>query len=337
MKNILLIMTGGTIGSTLKKNTVDTSDAATYSLLQRFNADYPSADQIHFKTRQLTSILSENIQPEFWQILIQAIESETIENYDGIIITHGTDTLAFTAAALGLYFNAINIPLLLVSSHLPLQHPDANGFHNFMCAVDYIVQNQPAGVFVPYQNPGHDMTVHRGIHLLSSLPLSSDFISARFSSDMRYEAGQFIHVNTIPYEQQPVRLKPIFSARILLIRPYPGLDYRNLKLTGIDCVLHDLYHSGTACALDENNPQSALYVLNQCQKQGLTVYFAPIEKRAAVYSTTRQLLENGAEFIWDMTLEAAYAKLLLAFGNFDSDPTRRQFLDTNIAGEKIIS
>ncbi len=337
MKNILLIMTGGTIGSSIKKNTVDTSDAATYSLLQRFNTDYSKADQIHFKTVQLTSLLSENIQPEFWQSLIQYIESETIENYDGIIITHGTDTLAYTAAALGLYFNALSIPLLLVSSHLPLQHPDANGFYNFVCAVDYIVQNHSAGVFVPYQNPNQCMTLHRGVHLLSSLPLSSDFISARFASYMRYEAGQFIRVNTMPYQQQALHLKPIFSPRILLIRPYPGLDYRQLKLTGIDCILHDLYHSGTACALDEKNPQSALYLLNQCQKHRLAVYFAPIEKRASVYMTTRKLLENGAEFIWDMTLEAAYAKLLLAFGNFDSDKARRQFLDSNIAGEKIIS
>ena len=63
---------------------------------------------------QAVEILSENLFPSVWETLINAIEAENISQYDGIIVTHGTDTLAFTAAALSLYFNAIKIPLLLV-------------------------------------------------------------------------------------------------------------------------------------------------------------------------------------------------------------------------------
>jgi len=78
--------------------------------------------------------------PGVWQTLITAIEAQHPEHYDGIIITHGTDTLAYTAAALSFYFNAIKIPILLVSSDYPLDDSKANGLDNFMCAVEFIRQ-----------------------------------------------------------------------------------------------------------------------------------------------------------------------------------------------------
>ncbi len=177
MKPILLVFTGGTIGSQLNNGTIDTSAYAGYKLMQLFRDDYPGQAGINFKTLQPIQILSENLQPPAWQSVIEAIEGEDLNQYAGIIVTHGTDTLAFSAAMFGIYFNALKIPLLLVSSDLPLGNPKANGLKNFICAVEYIRQSQPAGVFVPYQNPGQPMHLHIGTRISGCLPLSSDFIS----------------------------------------------------------------------------------------------------------------------------------------------------------------
>jgi L-asparaginase len=338
MKNILLVMTGGTIGSVTHGETINTSRKTASVLLELFQRHYPKNDRVRFKSRQLSPILSENIQPAFWRHLIEAIETEDLHLFDGIIVTHGTDTLAFSSAMLGLYFHQLEIPLLLVSSHLPLEAPDANGLQNFICAVDYIVQQQPAAVLVPYQNPGQHMVVHLATRLLSSLPLSSDFISTRFNPWMRYEKGRFYLVDkTGQHPRQIFNLAPRFDKKILLIKPYPGLDYRHFNLEQVDCVLHDLYHSGTACATEASSPYSLLYFLSTCQSQNIPVFLAPIIKQASAYDSTQQLKEHSAEFIWNMTLEAAYAKLLLALGNFDTREQIRHFLDSNLADEVLPS
>ena len=335
MKNILLVMTGGTIGSVIDGDNIDTSSRTASLLMDLFQQQY-DASGVHFKTLQLPPILSENLQPDFWRHLILAIESENLANFDGIIITHGSDTLAFTAAMLGLYFHRLQIPLLLVASHLPLENPNANGLPNFICAVDYIVQQQPEAVMAPYQNPGQTMAIHLGTRLLSSLPLSSDFLSAQCKPWMRYRQGQFQLIDEANHApKQSFDLNLYLDKKILLIKPYPGLDYRHFNLEQVDCVLHDLYHSGTACAIDASDSHSLLYFLQRCQKKNIPVFLAPIIKQDSLYDSTRQLQKHGAGFIWNMTLESAYAKLLLALDNFDDKEDIQNFLNSNIANEII--
>ena len=179
MKNILVVFTGGTIGSTVSEGTIDTSSAAPFTLLQLFQQHDKNHQHIHFCTIEPLRILSENLVPCAWTTLINAIEAQQPEQYDGIIITHGTDTLAYTAAALSFYFNAIKIPMLLVSSDYPLDDARANGLENFMCAVEFIRQHIETGVFVPYRNQQQTTQVHRGTRLACSLQLSGDFFSVQ--------------------------------------------------------------------------------------------------------------------------------------------------------------
>jgi len=195
MKKILVVFTGGTIGSTAAEGTINTSSEAPFKLLQQFQQHYKNHRQIHFSTIQPLLILSENLAPCVWQTLIAAIEAQQPDQYDGIILTHGTDTLAYTAAALSFYFNAIKIPMILVSSDYPLEDTRANGLENFMCAVEFILQNIQAGVFVPYRNRQQTPQVHRGSRLTCSLQLSGDFFSIQGKSFMQFENRQFSLLN----------------------------------------------------------------------------------------------------------------------------------------------
>ena len=131
-------------------------------------------------------------------------------------------------------------------------------------------------------------------------------------------------------------LQADFSARILLIRPYPGLDYSQINLTGVHAVLHDLYHSGTACTATEYCESHSLSTfIRRCRQQQLKIFLAPALKSEQAYSSTRELLALGAEVIWNMSLETAYAKLLLAYGNFSETTAISQFLEQDIAFEHI--
>jgi L-asparaginase len=347
MKNILVVFTGGTIGSVATDGSINTESGASFKLIQLFQQHYLNHRQIHFDTIQPLQILSENLAPDAWKTIIAAIEAAHIEQYDGIIITHGTDTLAYTAAALSFYFNATKIPMLLVSSDYPLDHPKTNGLENFICAVEFILQTYPescrgvnrAGVFIPYRNQQQPTQLHQGTRLTSSLQLSCDFFSVQGKSYMQFENRQFSLLNP-PANQTPTQRIPLianFSERILMIKPCPGLDYTRFNLEGVDAVLHDLYHAGTACAsLQWGENYSLVEFIKRCEKQGITVYLAPTIKSADAYQSTRTLIGQGAEIIWNMSIEAAYVKLLLAYGNFNDKRKITDFIVADIAGEHLV-
>jgi len=338
MKNILVVFTGGTIGSIATGGTINTSDTTSFKLIKLFEQHYESHRQIHFDTIQPLQILSENLAPTAWKTLIAAIEAAQPDQYDGIIITHGTDTLAYTACALSFYFNAAKIPMLLVSSDYPLDHPKANGLDNFICAVEFILQKNEPGVFVPYRNQQQMTQLHQGTRLACSLQLSGDFFSVQGKSYLQFANRQFSLVNP-PAQQMPAQntlLKADFSERILMVKPYPGLDYSRFNLDGVDAVLHDLYHSGTACASAQwGENYSLLEFIRRCEKQGVTVYLAPAIKSADAYQSTQALIEQGAKIIWNMSIEAAYVKLLLAYGNFDDKQEIMDFIAGDLAGEHL--
>lgn len=324
MKNILVVFTGGTIGSSVIDGAINVDKQTHFLLLAQFKRRYPHAN-VNFTTLQPYSILSENLSPRIWTTLITAIENANPKLYDGIIVTHGTDTLAYTAAALGFYFHELNIPIFLVSSQRPLSDAKANGLDNFGLAVEKIVGENLAGVFVPYRNPSkHTVTLHRATQLTCSPQLSSDFFSVTRTNQLT------------PKVVLNVPLKPNFSSRILLIKPYPSLDYSHFNLDNVDAVLHDLYHSGTACTTTEwGKNHSLLEFITRCQEQKIAIFLAPAFKSDDAYQSTLELINQGAEIIWNMSLEATYVKLLLAYGNFTDVSSILSFMQQNLAHEHI--
>jgi L-asparaginase len=339
--HILLIFTGGTIGSVDSNGHINTDERARFTLLQKFEQRDISPFNVHFTTRQALNLLSENLAPQAWEVLIKVIETELLlaeHSFDGIIITHGTDTLSFSAAVLGLYFHAINYPMLLVSSNYPLDDARANGVDNFYCAVDVICQATLTGVFVPYQNPQQAMVLHAGTHLLSCLPLSSDFISLQQRHVMTYAERKFTDYHPLPaLSRKSFSLNPCFSARILVLHPYPGMNYQAINIANVDCVLHNLYHSGTACVAKQWGEQlSLLTFIEHCKTQCVPVYLAPMLQSSASYESTHELIAQGAEIIWNVSLETAYAKLALAYSNF-SQATLMDFINADIAGEHVLT
>lgn len=93
------------------------------------------------------------------------------DGYDGIIVTHGTDTLTFTANYFSQIFCDIPVPLVLVSALLPLEDPESNGPDNFAAAVTFI-RRGIRGVFVSFKNPYEPCRIHLASRLTYSEQLS---------------------------------------------------------------------------------------------------------------------------------------------------------------------
>ena len=335
MKKILVVFTGGTIGSIADAGVINTSEKAGFKLIQLFEKSH--SQKITLDCIQPLQLLSENLFPTVWKTLIEAIEAQPLDDYLGIIVTHGTDTLAFTAAALGLYFNSLKKPLLIVSSDYPLENPRANGLVNFNCAVEFICQQQQNGVFVPYQNQGQAMQIHIATRLASSLQLSSDFISVQSQPYLEFKQNDFYAPNGfISNSNKNIALKTNFSTHILLIKPYPSLDYSQFNLDKVDVVLHDLYHSGTACTSDTwGERHNLLFFLQRCQQKNIPCYLAPAIKSTETYYSTVELEKYGAEMLWNLSLETVYVKLLFAYATFNSVDEITDFMESDIALEHL--
>ena len=147
--NILVIFTGGTIGSAVSDGWISPSDDMKYLLLEKYREK--TGDDIEFDTLNPYTILSENLTAEYLNMLTDCVK-KNISLYDGIIVAHGSDTLQYTAAALSLVLGNDIVPVMLVSSNYPLEDERANGTDNFIAATEFITAKAGKGVFISYKN-----------------------------------------------------------------------------------------------------------------------------------------------------------------------------------------
>ena len=162
---ILVIFTGGTIGSTTQNGWISTDTATKYTLIEGYKKACPN-DTV-FDTAEPYFLLSENLSAKNINMLISAIEQGLSDSYDGIIVTHGTDTLHFSAAAAHLAFSSANTPIVFVSANFPLEDERSNGFDNFEGAVALIKSGVKNGVYISYKNPEGEHFIHSADKALS--------------------------------------------------------------------------------------------------------------------------------------------------------------------------
>ncbi len=336
MMNILTILTGGTIGS-IEKDRVINVGKDVCDITERYSRAFP--DDVCFETLSLFNILSENISVDYWNTLIAAVSRQR-HNYDGIIITHGSDTLSYTAAVLGICLCGIEIPVVITAADYPLDNPKSNGFMNFCAGVELIKNGGFKGVFVSYGT-----TSLANIHLATRL-CEADRFTDKFTdfSGLPYAVFSGGELSCIKGRFNPEtgvlckKINPLFDKIpplercVSIITPYPGLDYSAISLSGsTKAVLHLTYHSGTACTAGDN---SAMALLKKCRESGVDFYLCSLKERESCYATTRVLVENGAVPMYNISREAAYAKLTLIYSAGIKNPA--QMAKTNCFFEHIM-
>ncbi len=245
---ILFVFTGGTIGSTVKGDYISTDEGKPYILLEEYDKKYGLS--FEYDSAEPYTELSENNCGEMIGRLIDTVKERT-ENggYDGVIVTHGTDTIQYSAAALAYTLNA-KVPIMILSANRPVEDPLSNGLANMRAAVEFIANVRTPGVWVPYQNePDGNIYVHFAARLLGSMAFSDKIFSV---CDMYYgyfDSGYGFCRNEsaelVADEISPLGHGDLAAAaeRILFIEPYPGMTYPDID--GIDYIVHKSYHSGT--------------------------------------------------------------------------------------------
>lgn len=332
MKKILVVFTGGTIGSMQEGNTIDVAKAGACHLLEYYRKEY--GGDVEFETIQPLNVLSENIGYDDWNTLSNTLLSLPLSEYDGMIITHGSDTLSYTAALIGMVMRHTPIPIVLTAANYTLADSRSNGLRNFKSAVDFIAC-RIKGVFVIYENAAGEAAVYIATRLCESDPYRDAYASFGGEPLGRMERGVFFPVLS-PANPSPRELNCEFEKlfeeitlrkKVLLIRQYPGIDYTAFDLERYGAVLLYLYHSATACTAKGDGSVSDF--AERCRIKGIPVYAASF-KEAGVktsYATSKELLAHRVVPLVNISPEAAYAKLCLAV-NAGEETARRLMNET---------
>lgn len=342
MKKILLMLTGGTICSFVNREGFKEAeiDKAAPLLIDNFNKNNTDCFQIKFDVELPLNILSENMTIDKWNELLKALAKLKWADYDGIIIAHGTDTLAFTASLLSTVLAGCKVPVFMVSSNFDLSDKRANGNQNFKAAVELIAKEIVPNVYITYKNSDGITYLHKGSEITQCQNYTWNFYSKNM---LNYKVFNQLEINKIDREMILNKIESLKN-NVLMVEPYVGIDYSLYNLDGRKAVLHGLFHSSTACVNISNDGDiidnsSVLHMMNKCKEKGIGFYIAPFERELladeAMYSSTGILLSHGAIPIVGMTKEVCYTKLLVACSIFKEQKKIEEFLKKEINVEMI--
>lgn len=249
---ILVIFTGGTIGSLESGCVISPNSKSKRMLIDSFDNKYG----VVFDETEPYFALSENNTGENLNMLINCVIDNMDKDYDGIIVAHGTDTLQYSASALSFALGADTIPVVIVSANYNLADRRSNGADNFAGAVDFIASRQGRGVFVSYKNSDGRMYIHRGSRLLAHNEFSDDLFSVKNQYFGIIDNGEFVknkNYKAVKDEIKPfgrVNLDSHCDIKTIYAKVGEDFDYSDYNDDRIYLVKS--YHSGTLPTADEN-------------------------------------------------------------------------------------
>lgn len=331
---ILLILTGGTIACTVENNKINTSAETAYNILNIYRSKNPTSN-IEFNIVQLFTILSENYTRHTYNRLIEFLYGCSFNQYNGIIITHGSDTLSYTSALVGMLLRNIQIPILLTAADYPLTDPRTNGLSNFSACVEFIKSNIANGIFVAYGNISNT-----SIYLATRI-CEADPVTDRFSSFGNGIVAQVINdeicnINTKLIELLKIKNnrllqnRPIIKNDILLIKTYPNQSFDCYNIDHITAVVIYMYHSATACTIGTDT--NICRFIEKCNSRNIPVYLASYKIQKAEYATSCEIAKYSHRKLYNISKESAYIKALLAYNQNEFNP--EEIMNTNIYFEE---
>lgn len=245
-----------------------------------------------------------------WEKMIHEINSIDTALYSGVILTHGSDTLAYTSALLGMYFRHFDIPLFIIASNKPIGEKGSNGLFNFTSAVGLIKEGKYKGVFTLYERvmlptrviPADTCRDRFGVYGYDGF---NDFsVFSGVSENMLSRPRERIFHNDVKFEK-----------RVLFIEGYPAMDFGCfVPNEDTAAVLYSPYHSATACTdVSEGKSYALTEFIKRCITKNIMVYICGLKRKVPIYSTVAEIIKAGSIPIYTTSAVAAYMKLLLAY------------------------
>ena len=324
-KHILLLTTGGTIASVPGGDGLQPADSGVFEReMQQLRTYYD------ITVRELICLDSSNIRPVEWQLIAEGIYENRLD-FDGIVVSHGTDTMAYTASAVTFMLPGINLPVVFTGSQLPLADVLSDGPDNLRTAFAMAATAIP-GIFLAFDRKV--MLGCRGVKVRASGFSAFESINARYAA-LVSNAGLSIDEAVLPPMKGEAQLKTGISDEVFLLKLTPGLSPRifdALAKMGYKGIVVEAFGLGGVNVLNES-----LAAIDRVLKAGISVVVTSQclydSSNLGVYQVGTRLLALGVVQARDMTSEAAMTKLMWGIGQGMDQEQITQLFATNLAGE----
>lgn len=348
---ILCVITGGTFNSSLTKKGLDVNNTFDNSYLK--NEVYRRfSDTVWIDFAIPIYKVSENIDDKDWNIINREIESK-INQYDGILLIHGTDTMAYTSSALS-YNEQISKkkPIVITGANLPLSFNNTDAIVNFIQSIQVLIKfsrQYIVGVFIVF-NGSDDFDKRSLIHLgcrvkkyiwekkcYRSFYIDSDYLGYISNNEYHFDEVKY---NTI-FEKRTIYHKPIKydSNLVSSFKIYPGFDPNILQRefnSGKKYFIIEIYSSGTAPMKDTylSLDKSLKYI---SENNGIVFAVSQHESKQGasmnIYESSNLLKELNVISLKDIIWEAAVVKLMSATSLELNNNELIKYMLQNIGGE----
>jgi glutamyl-tRNA(Gln) amidotransferase subunit D len=335
LPKISLLSTGGTIASKIDYRT---GAVTSYFSAEEILRAFPELEEIaNYNCRMIYNIYSENMRPSYWVELARAVYEEIKNGADGIIITHGTDTMMYTAAALSFMIET-PIPIVLVGSQRSADRPSSDNAMNAVCAAVVATSDIAEVCVVMHGSTSDDFcSIHRGTKVRKMHTSRRDAfqsINAKPIGRVEYPSRKLnISSNHVKRGEKKLALHDKLEPKCALIKYATGASSESL-----------LFHSGSGykgiviegTGLGHVSTEW-VPIIRTTTNAGIPVVMVSqcINGRVCdrVYDTGRDILKAGAIEGEDMLPEVAIVKLMWALGQSSDIEKVRELMRTNIAGE----
>lgn len=327
-KRLLVLNTGGTLGMDPRA----TGSLAPGALAEQVLRYIPEARELaDIEMAVLFNQDSANVQPAHWEAIAGAVEA-AIDSYDGFVVIHGTDTMAYTAAALSYVLTNLPKPVILTGAQRPIAAIRTDAKTNLVNALALATFDLPeVGLFFN----------HRLLRGNRARKVSIDDFDAFASPNYPPLATVGLHVEIHDeHVRRPAglfRVQRGFSDKVLILRLFPGLRPEHLApLLDGDAVAFviEAYGAGTVPVAERSLIPFIEEATRRRKLVALCSQAAAGRVEPSLYEAGRKALEAGAVSCADMTPEAAAVKLMFLLGQFGDDAARAaRAFGVSIAGE----